>query len=344
LSVKIVNPLDIPNWDDRILDLPGYSFFHSLSWARLLSESYGYEPIYVAVFEGKTMTACLPMMEVNSFFTGRRGVSLPFADHCEPLVTDKSQARGILERAVRLGKAQKWRNIEIRGGEKFLPGDVTAGPFYSHTLDLSVGIDQLLRNLRDSTRRNIRKAQREKVIARISTSSESVEEFCRLNAITRRQHGLPPQPAAFFKNVYDGVIAQGFGFTVTATVDNIVVAANLFFSFGDKLMYKYGASDKAFQHLRANNLVMWEAIRWCCDHGFKELCLGRTEREHLGLRQFKSGWGCSEQLAGYFKYDLCSDTFVADGFKVNSFYKKFFSKTPIPLLSMMGKVLYRHMG
>jgi len=40
------------------------------------------------------------------------------------------------------------------------------------------------------------------------------------------------------------------------------IASAVYFHFGDKAIYKYGASDRKYQHLRANNLVMWEAIRW----------------------------------------------------------------------------------
>ena len=59
------------------------------------------------------------------------------------------------------------------------------------------------------------------------------------------------------------------GFIVLGSYRGAAIAANVYFHFGDQVIYKYGASDKTYQHLRANNLVMWEAIKWACDKGYK---------------------------------------------------------------------------
>ena len=171
-----------------------------------------------------------------------------------------------------------------------------------------------------------------------------MEEFCRLNTITRKDHGLPPQPRHFFQGVQDQIISKNMGFIVLASFRGAAIAANVYFCFGDQVIYKYGASDRTYQHLRANNLVMWEAIKWACDKGYKTLCFGRTEPENQGLRQFKTGWGAREYLIKYYRYDLQKDTFIKAPEIVNPFYKKLFSKLPIPALNMLGRILYRHMG
>ena len=134
------------------------------------------------------------------------------------------------------------------------------------------------------------------------------------------------------------------GFIVTASVNNIVIAANVYFKFGNEVIYKYGASDKKFQHLRANNLVMWEAIKWSADQGFEKLCFGRTEPENKGLMQFKAGWGAKPYKIYYYKYDLQKNVFTANPSDINPLFKKIFSKLPLPVLGMLGRILYRHMG
>ena len=134
------------------------------------------------------------------------------------------------------------------------------------------------------------------------------------------------------------------GFIVLASFRGAPIAANVYFYFGDQILYKYGASDRAFQHLRANNLVMWEAIKWGCDRGYRTLCFGRTEPDNEGLRQFKAGWGAREHLIKYYRFDLRKDAFIKTPTIVNPLYKKIFSKLPIPALNMLGRILYRHMG
>ncbi|TSA44591.1 MAG: GNAT family N-acetyltransferase [Deltaproteobacteria bacterium] len=283
-------------------------------------------------------------MDINSFLTGKRGVSLPFTDYCEPIVSDASQFRELFTAAVAFGAKHNWQNLELRGGEAFLPDEEPSECHYGHTLDLTKGPRRLFAGLRDSNRRNIKKAEKEKIEVTISASPDAVKAFCRLNSLTRRDHGLPPQPRRFFQCLYDHILSQGMGFIVLASLRGTAIAANVYCNFGDQILYKYGASDRGWLHLRANNLVIWAAIKWGCNHGYRSLCFGRTEPENEGLRQFKSGWGAREHLIKYYRYDLKKDAFIKTPTIIHPLFKKVFKKLPIPVLDFMGTVLYGHMG
>ena len=185
---------------------------------------------------------------------------------------------------------------------------------------------------------------KEGVEVKIDRSLESVKEFYRLNCMTRKEHGLPPQPFHFFKKIYDHVISKNLGMVVLASLDQENIAGAIYFHFGEKAVFKYGASDKKFQHLRANNLVMWKAIQWYSQNGYKNLCFGRTERKNQGLIQFKSGWGTTEQQINYYRYDLEKGSFVRGSSKVTGFHNKVFRNIPIPILKKIGALLYRHVG
>src|ERR1700741_4502663 len=79
-AAQCVNPITQPGWDAMVAKHQDGSFFHSAAWASVLTDSYGYSPRYFVVKENDALRALLPVMEVNSRFTGRRGVSLPFTD------------------------------------------------------------------------------------------------------------------------------------------------------------------------------------------------------------------------------------------------------------------------
>lgn len=283
-------------------------------------------------------------MGIDSLITGKRGVSLPFSDYCEPLVSNPAQFLEMLAAAIAFGKKQNWKTIEFRGGETSLQNEEPSEWHYGHTLDLAEGPQKLFASLRSSNRRNIQKAEKEKIDVAVTTSPDALKAFCRLNALTRRDHGLPPQPRQFFQCVYDQILSKDLGFVALAMLKSKVIAANVYFTFGDQIIYKYGASDRVFQHLRANNLVMWEAIKWGSDRGYKTLCFGRTEPENEGLRQFKSGWGTREHRIKYFRYSLQKETFIKAPIRARSVYGSIFSKLPISILDFMGRLLYRHMG
>jgi hypothetical protein len=341
---ELINPLEQENWNNLLISTPGYSFFHTSNWADVLSKSYNYKPFYLCAREENTFISLLPMMEVDSTLTGRRGVCLPFTDMCEPIAENAQQFQKLFDQAVVIGRKRKWKYLEFRGGEKYLSVEKQSQSFFGHTLDLSCGQQQLFSNLRDSTRRNIKKAQNENINVTISTSLQSMKDFYRLNTMTRREHGLPPQPYKFFQHLYDQVIARDMGFIVIASLRCRAIVANVYLNFGKEVIYKYGASDKAFQHLRANNLVMWEAIKWSCERRFQSLSFGRTEQENEGLMQFKAGWGVKPYQIYYYRYDLQKNVFTSNSSNIHPLFNKIFSKLPRPVLKMLGRILYRHMG
>jgi hypothetical protein len=139
---------------------------------------------------------------------------------------------------------------------------------------------------------------------------------------------------------------------VLATHDNNVIASAVFFQHDDKVIYKYGASDKAYQHLRANNLVMWKAIKFYAENvKYKLFCMGRTELDNTGLKQFKVGWGTKQQNLFYYKYDIAKQMFVtrdSENFCIyggmSKNYTQILRRMPIPFLRMCGSLVYRHIG
>ncbi len=344
MTIKIIDPTQYPGWDSLVLRLPGVSFFHSAAWAMVLQKAYGFKPIYFTVFDGSVLSACLPVMEIDSFLTGRRGVSLPFTDYCEPLVSADNEFQALLGEAEAYGVGNGWKSLELRGGGNRLDCCPSSSTYLLHTLDLSPG-RPLFSTFRQSTRRNIRKASENGVRVEMSTTEESVRQFYKLNQTTRRDHGLPPQPYRFFQEIHEHVISKGYGFVAVAFREKTPIAAAVYFHFGKTAIYKYGASDKRYQRFRPNNLVMWEAIKWYIDNGYASLSFGRTDLGHGGLRQFKKGWGVMEHTLRYYRYAVKTGAFVRDdNEKANAIGSKAASFAPLPVLRVVGSLLYRHMG
>ena len=416
MSIQILDPRTCSSWDEMILRTPGGSLFHSSAWAHVLSESYGYTPLYFAFPENDRFKVLIPMMEVDSLLTGRRGVSLPFTDYCDPLLDGALSFQELFSQMVEYGKKRKWKYIELRGGSDLVPRFLTGtekraasndsfspqtsilapgsdGPqssilvpgsssfspqppeapgllleprtsnlepvprvprssypvpifitYLGHTLDLTKGEKKIFSGFRDSTRRNVKKAIAQGVEVKMSNEPEAIREFYRLNCVTRREHGLPPQPYHFFQKVYDHIISRRLGFVALASHHGRNIAGTIFFNFGDKAIFKYGASDIKFQDLRATNVVMWEGIRWFCSNGYRSFCFGRTQLGNGGLKQFKSGWSPVEHQIRYFRYNLAEEAFVPCKTKGAPIYTGLFRQLPNPMLKGIGSLFYRHMG
>ena len=135
-DVQSVDPLSDPLWDQRLQHCPHATFYHSSAWARVLCDTYGYTPHYLAVGPVDAPTAVLPIMEINSRLTGRRGVSLPFTDDCEAAGSDPLAFVRLFERAQAIGKARRWRHLELRGGLGQLPAAVPSLGYFGHRVPL----------------------------------------------------------------------------------------------------------------------------------------------------------------------------------------------------------------
>jgi hypothetical protein len=94
MSVYRLNPLEDPRWDRLVARHPLASIFHTAGWLRALRLTYGYEPVALTTSPpGDELHDALVYCRVRSWITGRRIVSLPFTDHCDPLVEHIEQRR-----------------------------------------------------------------------------------------------------------------------------------------------------------------------------------------------------------------------------------------------------------
>jgi hypothetical protein len=343
LQIQIVDPTHERGWDHVVALHRDACCFHTSAWAKVLEQTYGHRPFYLQFSCRRRLAALIPLMEVRSPFTGRRGVCLPFSDTCEPLVFDPEAIGFVRDRLISFAHERRWKHVEIRGGKSFPLASSSTAKFYGHRLDLRSGIEELISRFASPVRRAIRKAERNGVSAEVVRNRQAIADFYRLHAQTRRRHGLPPQPTSFFLNIYEHIIKRGLGFVVIAQQGSRRIAAAIFFQFGKNALYKYGASDEKFQELRANNLVMWQGIQFLARNGAAKLHFGRTECENDGLRRFKLSWGTEEETIEYFRVDPSDRKCLVAAPSGSSFHKKIFGRLPLALNRLAGSMIYPHL-
>jgi Acetyltransferase (GNAT) domain len=343
LQMRVLDPLREPAWDHVIALHRDGSCFHSTAWARVLHQTYRHQPFYLQFFYRRRLAALIPLMEIRSPFTGRRGVCLPFSDSCEPLFFEPDIVGFVRDRLLSFAQQRRWHHIEIRGGRSLQLAPEPAPRFYGHILELNGDCTQMFGRFASSVRRAIRKADRSEVNAVTVRNREAVDDFYRLHVETRRRHGLPPQSASFFRNIYEHVIKPGVGFIVLARRGSRTIAAAIFFRFGNNAVYKYGASDNRFQEFRANNLVMWHGIQFLVRIGVKKLHFGRTDCGNDGLRRFKLSWGTQEEVINYHRVDPSGRQCFTPVRSDSGFHKKVFGRLPLVFNRVAGSIIYPHL-
>jgi hypothetical protein len=339
----LLDPLTHPGWDSLVAGHSESSFFHGRAWARVLQESYGHRPFYFCRLVNGELEELLPVMEVSSPWTGRRGVSLPFTDFCGLLRTRDVDGARLHNMALEKGPERNWRYLECRTRRHEWPGSSPALVFYGHSIALDRGRQTLFNGFKSATQRNVRRAEASGLQIAFDNSQESMRDFYWLHNLTRRRHGVPPQGFKFFEYIRRHVLEPGHGFIVTVRTGKLPVAAAVYFCHGRQAIFKFGASNYAFQHLRPNNLVMWEAIKRLAADGFTSLHLGRTSLSNEGLRRYKLGFGAREEKIEYCRYDFLKRAFTGASHPAGETSSRVFYWLPLPLLRLAGRLLYSHL-
>lgn len=253
MTIYEINPQADPRWSALVECDPRSSVFHTTEWLGALHKTYKYVPrVFTYTRPGLQLSSGLAFCEVKSWITGARLVSLPFSDHCEPLVSDAGELRTILAE-LRKQTAGDLRYIEIRPRSIEIGPQTDFRPYAQHCLsmiDLRPGVEELYSRLhKDSIQRKLRRAEREHVVLDQGRSEKFLLEFYELMVLTRRRHQIPPQPLAWFQN-----LIQSFGKKLTihvARVDNKAIASILTLRHKKTIVYKYGCSDERFHNMGA---------------------------------------------------------------------------------------------
>jgi hypothetical protein len=341
--VYTLDPLSDPRWSEFVARRDEASVFHSTKWLRALQNTYDYEPFVVTTTPPRVaLRNGLLFCRIQSWLTGSRLVSLPFSDHCDPLVNSTEELDELLSAARQDVDERKCKYAEIRP-VSLEPG---SGPFATHLtycfhrLNLRHPIDEIFRGFhKDCVQRKIRRAEKEKLSYEEGNSLELLRKFYRLLIATRRRKALPPQPIAWFEK-----LAEEFGKDLNIRVashGDLPVASILTLSHKKVMTYKYGCSDTAYNKLGGMALLFWKTIQEATENGFDELDLGRSDSDNLGLIAFKDHWGATSTSLTYWKYPR---TAPSSSWINNPFMRRAAAAAPDMVLKAVGKVLYKHIG
>lgn len=283
-------------------------------------------------------------MEVDSWLTGKRGISLPFTDEIELLYTTLNSRDYLYENAFKEAKRRNWKYLELRSGTGYSESVTPSLRYYTHKLGLNQEIQTLLNQCDSPTRRAIRKSERSKLKVHRSQSLESTAAYYDLHCLTRKRQGVPPQPWRFFKNIHKNVISRGKGSIFLASKESRPIAGALFLHHDKCAMYKFGASNFEYQSMRPNNLVIWKAIQWLVQNRYDRIDFGRTSLGNAGLRRFKQGWGTREEVLSYYRHDISSGNVEQLHDQSSGWYNPIFRTIPKFLSLAIGNLMYKHIA
>lgn len=343
MIVKVTHPFEESKWDAFVKKEKG-TVFHTSLWGKILRDTYRFIPYYfILEDEKKEILAGIPFFLVQNLKGDKKLVSLPFTDEVYPL-GKKEFIEEIIEEVKEISRKENIKSIEIRGGTGYKDFD-SITQYKIFKIDLTMGKEEVWKRLKPkSVRYPVKKAQKMGIKVEIRRDKEAIKEFYYLNLLTRKKHGVFPQPYRFFENVWKYLIKEGYGFVALANYEGKIIAGSVFFEYGDNIYYKFNASDATYRRTGANHFILWKVVEYACEKGKKCFDFGRTSVENRGLLDFKKHWGGEERDLSYYFYPPGKFTGIKESGLKYRIITGILRRFPLWALKAGGEIFYKYLG
>lgn len=248
-------------------------------------------------------------------------------------------SRGVLEEIEKIGKENncifiqlepnviKTQNTEYQILNTISPAAHPLFTEYTFILDLTKSEEELLKNMHQKTRYNIKVAEKHGVKVQEDNSEKAFKTYLELTeettkrqkfyAHTRRYHELQWETFPHTANK-DELTSH----LLVADYEGKMLTTMLFFVFKDTLYYPYGASSSEHRNTMHSVLTMWEGIKFGKKLGLKKFDMWGSLSEDpdpadpwYGFHRFKQGFG-PELVEFVGSYDLVINPLAYQGYKI----------------------------
>lgn len=296
---------DAAAWDDFVERHPEGRFCHLFAYPTV-AEIYGYRPRRYAFCRGDRIVGILPAVEARSRLFGPKLVSQPFSEYGGLLLDpeiDDATIHWIVGELRRELRALHLPALELHGCQGLPRLDprlffVAANPQQQACLALDDSLDHLwAKTIDHSVRKAVNKARRNGLTCREESGPAILaSHFYPLYLDSMQRLGAPPHCIDYFLRCRELLGDRMKIFW--ALRDDQPIAGLLGFTCGKRINIVNIVSDHSQWHLRPNDLVHWEFIRWAAESGFRVFDFGPVRYEGQG--RYKSKWGCATRDHGHY--------------------------------------------
>ncbi|MEO8691838.1 MAG: peptidoglycan bridge formation glycyltransferase FemA/FemB family protein [Candidatus Saccharimonas sp.] len=295
--------VSLEQWDKLFAGFPEANFLQGCSWGEL-HEAEGDKVLRRGLFKNDKLVGGYQAIIKNA----KRGRYMEVPGG--PLIdwTNRLAREQLVGDLKQVGKKKRAVFVRIRpqlvGSDSNISHLLDLGlkkaPFHLHAehtnvIDLTLGEDELLANMRRQTRYEVRQSAKRGVVVSVSTGESAIREFCELQADTAKRQGFIPSSAQFLTGM-----ANVFGESVKvyrAEADGQVLNMALIIWQGEEADYFEAASTIESRKFPGAYGLLWQAIRDAKASGMKRYNLwgiaysDNPHHRYAGVTTFKRGFG-----------------------------------------------------
>lgn len=252
-------------WEDFLLKQSYQPFFQSWNWGEI-QEKLGHKITKIGIYKDNKLIGICLVIEIKA----KRGNYLHLR-HGPLLANFRRNLTGFLRELKELAgenidfirmSAPLDETFDSRFLKKlgFRPSPIhNMDAENAWVLDLGKSEDELLRQMRKTTRYLIKKGEKSGLEVIRGNDKKDIKEFLKLYKKTATKHGFVP---------HRGIEEEFSVFRKDNQVELFlvkfkkrVISGAIVIYYGNQAIYHHGATDPKFEHLSPSYLVQWEAIK-----------------------------------------------------------------------------------
>ena len=308
--MEIKETIDKITWEDFCLNAKEKTFTHSYNWG-IFNEKMGDKIWRMGVYENENLLAVFLIIKV----VARRGkyLLLPMGPIIKEGENSKEIIKAVLLRLKELAQLEKVDFLRIapilikNEENKKLFSDLgfDEAPMHVHPeltweLDLTISEEELLQNMRKTTRYLIRQGMKNSdLVIEKSTQKEDLQYFDDIYKITAERHNFTPFSMKYLENELSSFKEDNQVLILNGKYQGEVIASAMVIFWSGIAFYHQGASSQKYPKIPASYLIQWEAIkegkaRGCHTYNFwgvaRDEDLNQKNHPWAGLTLFKKGF------------------------------------------------------
>ncbi len=289
---------DAEAWDDFVQRHDQARFCHLFGYASVAA-CYGYVPRNICFARNGEIIGVLPAVQLKSLLSGRKLVSQPFSEY-GGLLLDPRLSEGDGNEIFAALSAYAARHSDVglveMHGNHGVPASwrdnwtVQSIPHHVALLSLDRPVHELWSKVvRPSVRKFVTQAQKHHLHV-VSECNENIirEKFFPLYLLSMKRLGVPPHDIRYFLSLFN--ILGDRMMIFWAKKGSATVAGLLGFSCSRRVTIISTVSDPGEWHLRPNDLLHWEFIKWAAGSDHHTFDFGSVR--YQGQLDYKKKWGC----------------------------------------------------
>lgn len=283
--------------DAELFEYADHTLFQTEAWLRFVADTQRGEIVVAHVHDDKRLVGRFTGLLVRRY--GLRILGSPLPGSTSSYMgfnLDAGASRAKALRALQAFAFGELACVHLEFMDRYATREdlteagyrVAAKTMSGYQVDLAGGADAVFAAMKPSTRRNVRKAEREGVTVEVADDPDfAADYFAQLEDVFAKQRLRPTYDAGRVQALIDHVGPTGRLLLLRArTPEGTCIATGIFPAANATMYFWGGASWREHQLLRPNEAIQWTAMRYWMERG-------TTVYDMMGGGRYKRAYGAT---------------------------------------------------